>query len=155
MGRRPSRRTSLDLQSLVILIDTNVVFEPWKPAPDGRVMAWIDAQAIDTLYLSTVTVAEVRFGIAAMQAGKRREALHRRLESDVLPLFEGRILSFDLRAAQAYADARARAKVAGRAIGAADGFIAATALAHGLAVATRDTEPFKAADLKTIDPWKA
>ena len=51
----------------MILIDTNVVSKLWKPAPDGRVIAWIDAQAIDTLYLSTVTVAEVRFGIAAMR----------------------------------------------------------------------------------------
>ncbi|TGR37976.1 PIN domain-containing protein, partial [Mesorhizobium sp. M1C.F.Ca.ET.195.01.1.1] len=56
----------------MILIDTNVISEPWKPAPDPRVIAWIDAQAVETLYLSAVTVAELRFGVAAMPAGKRR-----------------------------------------------------------------------------------
>ncbi len=55
----------------MILIDTNVISEPWKPAPNSRVLAWIDAQVIDTLFLSAVTVAELRFGIAAMPAGKR------------------------------------------------------------------------------------
>ncbi|RVD45645.1 PIN domain-containing protein, partial [Mesorhizobium sp. M8A.F.Ca.ET.023.02.2.1] len=59
----------------MILIDTNVISEPWKPAPDPRVIAWIDAQAVETLYLSAVTVAELRFGVAAMPAGKRRTIL--------------------------------------------------------------------------------
>lgn len=137
----------------MILIDTNVVSEPWKPAPDPRVLAWIDAQAVETLYLSAVTIAELRFGIAAMPGGKRRDILHRRLENEVLPLFEGRILPFDLEASQAYAALMSRARQAGRAIGMADGYIAATALAHDLLVATRDTAPFTAAGLGTIDPW--
>lgn len=67
----------------MILIDTNVISEPWKPAPDPRVTAWIDAQAVETLHLSAVTVAELRFGITAMPAGKRRTILHDRLEQDV------------------------------------------------------------------------
>ena len=70
-------------------------------------------------------------------------------------MFEGRILSFDLNAAQAYSDAMVKAKASGRAIGKVDGYIAATALAHGLAVATRDTSPFEAAGLVTINPWTA
>lgn len=123
--------------------------------PDRRVLAWIDAQTIATLYLSAVIVAEIRFGIAAMPAGKRRDTFHCRLESDVLPVFEQRILSFDLSAAQAYAEVMVKAKVSGRAIGKADGYIAATALAHGLAVATRDTSPFQAVGLETINPWTA
>lgn len=127
----------------MILIDTNMISEPWKLTPDPRVLAWIDAQAIETLYLSAVTVAELRFGIAAMPAGKRRTTLHDRLEGDVLPLFEGRVLPFDLGASQAYAALIAQAKPAGKANGKVDGYIAATAAAHGLMVATRDTGPLK------------
>jgi predicted nucleic acid-binding protein len=138
----------------VILIDTNVISEPWKPAPKPRVLAWIDAQAIDTLYLSAVTVAELRFGIAAMPAGKRRDTLHRRLEQDVLRLFESRVLAFDLEASQAYAHLMVGAKAAGRAIGMADGYIAATAASHGFMVATRDTSPFEAAGVSTVNPWE-
>ncbi len=137
----------------MILLDTNVVSEPWKPTPDPRVLAWIDAQVIETLYLSAVTVAELRFGIASMPTGRRHELLHHRLERDVLPLFVGRILAFDLDASQAYAALMVGAKEAGRAIGRADGYIAAIAATHGLRVATRDTSPFEAAGVKTIDPW--
>jgi predicted nucleic acid-binding protein len=138
----------------MILIDTNVIAEPWRLTPDARVLAWIDAQAIETLYLSAVTIAELRFGIASMPAGKRRTTLHDRLENEVLPLFEGRLLPFDLDASQAYADLMAQAKAAGRAIGKADGYIAATAAAHGLMVATRDTSPFEAAGVPIINPWE-
>jgi hypothetical protein len=139
----------------MILVDTNVISEPWKPAPDPRVLAWIDAQTIDTLYLSAVTVAELRFGIAAMPAGKRRHTLHRRLEQDVLPLFAGRVLAFDLDASSAYAALMVGAKETGRAIGTADAYIVATAVAHKFMVATRDTTPFDAAGLRTINPWNA
>ena len=137
----------------MILIDTNVVSEPWKPAPDARVLAWLDAQAIETLFLSAVTVAELRFGIAAMPEGKRRTVLHDRLEDEVLPLFSGRILPFDLEASRAYAALMAEARASGKAIAAADGYIAATALARGFSVSTRDVSPFEAAGLKVINPW--
>lgn len=138
----------------MILIDTNVVSEPWKPTPAPRVVAWIDAQAIETLYLSAITVAEIRFGIAAMPMGKRRTILHDRLEREVLPLFAGRVVPFDLDASQAYADLMARAKVIGQPIGVADGYIAATAASHGFTVATRDTSPFAAAGLSVVNPWE-
>lgn len=139
----------------MILLDTNVVSEPWKPAPDEQVLSWIDAQTIETLYLSAVTVAELRFGIASMPAGKRRTTLHDRLEADVLPLFEGRILPFDLRASGAFAELMARAQKAGRAIGTADGYIAAIAASRGFIVATRDTSGFEAAGVTVINPWTA
>lgn len=136
----------------MILIDTNLISELWKIAPDPRVLGWMDAQVVETLFLSAVTVAELRFGIAAMPTGKRRATLSERLEGEVLPLFTGRILSFDLDASRAYADMMAAAKASGRAIGVADGYIAATALARGLAIATRDTGPFEAAGIKVINP---
>ena len=139
----------------MIVIDTNVVSELWKIEPNPHVLAWIDAQAVETLYLSAITVAELRYGIATMPEGKRRTVYQQRLEHEVLPVFAGRVLPFDLDASRAYADLMARAKAAGKAIGKADGYIAATAAVHGLAVATRDTSPFQAAELDTINPWEA
>lgn len=138
----------------MILLDTNVLSEPWKPKPEQRVLAWIDAQAIETLFLSAVTLAELRFGIGAMPAGRRRAILHERLEQEVLPLFKGRILSFDISASQAYAKLMVQARLDGRAIGRADGYIAATAASRGYAVASRDVSPFTAAGLRVINPWE-
>ncbi|EDX2839297.1 type II toxin-antitoxin system VapC family toxin [Salmonella enterica subsp. enterica serovar Berta] len=138
----------------MIVLDTNVISELWKIKPDSNVQAWIDAQSVETLYLSAITVAELRFGLAAMPDGKRRTIYLERLEREVLPIFEGRVLAFDLDTSGTYADLMARARFEGKAIGKADGYIAATAARHGLMVATRDTSPFKASGLKVINPWK-
>ena len=137
----------------MILLDTNVVSEPLKLTADVRVLNWIDAQIIETLYLSTISLAELRFGIAALAPGKRRDTLQTSLEQRILPLFVGRIVPFDAAASEAYAELRARARALGRAIAPADGYIAATAAAHGLIVATRDIGPFEAAGLTVINPW--
>jgi predicted nucleic acid-binding protein len=137
----------------MILLDTNVISEPWKPAPDAAVVAWLDAQAIETLFISAISVAELMFGIASMPAGKRQTILHDRLEGEVLPHFGQRILPFNLSTSRLYSEIMAGARASGRAIGKADGCIAATAAEMGLTVATRDTSPFAAAGLKVIDPW--
>ena len=89
-----------------------------------------------------------------MSKGKRREQLHIHLEQQVLPLFSGRIQSFDMDCTQAYARLRAQAKTAGLAISTADGYIAAIALAHQWSIATRDVSPFEAAGIKVINPWE-
>ena len=138
----------------MILLDTNVISEPWKPLPDPRVLAWIDAQVIETLFLSAVTIAELRFGIGVMPAGRRRSVLHERLEQEVLPLFAGRVLSFDLAASQSYAELMVRARSEGRAIGKADGYIAAIAASRGYTVASRDVSPFEAAGVRVLNPWE-
>ena len=139
----------------MILLDTNVVSEPLRLAPDARVIAWIDAQALETLFLSAITLAELRAGVALLPAGKRRAGLHESLETRVLPLFAGRVLPFDLGCTQAYAEMMARARASGLAIASADGYIAAIAAANGLAVATRDTGPFVAVGAAVINPWQA
>jgi len=138
----------------VILLDTNVVSEPLRAAPDARVVAWIDAQPMEALFLSAITVAELRAGVALLPAGRRRTGLHDNLETRVLPLFAGRVLPFDLACTQAYATLMSAARAAGLAISSADGYIAAIAAANGLAVATRDTGAFKAAGATVIDPWR-
>ncbi|MGV1901343.1 type II toxin-antitoxin system VapC family toxin [Agrobacterium sp. 22-3674b3] len=137
----------------MILLDTNVISEPWKPIPDEAVIAWLDAQAVETLFISAITIAELRFGIAAMPSGRRQTILRDRLEGEVLPHFSGRILSFDLTTSQFYSELMARARASGKAIGTADGYIAATAAANGLTISTRDTSPFEAAGVKVINPW--
>lgn len=138
----------------MILVDTNVISEPMRASVEPRVIEWIDAQPLETLFLSTVTVAELRFGIACLPAGKRRNNLRDRLETQVLPTFTGRVLAFDLPATQAYADLMAKARAVGVTIGVADGYIAAIAMANGMTVATRDTAPFKSAGVGFIDPWR-
>lgn len=139
----------------MILLDTNVVSEPLRPAPNAQVVAWMDAQALETLFLSAITVAELRAGVALLPAGKRRAGLLENLETRVLPLFAGRVLPFDLGCTQAYAKLTAQARTSGLAIGSADGYIAAIAAANGLAVATRDVRPFQAAHISVINPWQA
>lgn len=139
----------------MILLDTNVVSEPLRQAPDARVIAWVDAQALDTLFLSAITVAELRAGVALLPAGKRRAALHTSLETRVLPLFSGRVLPFDMGCTQSYADLMARTRASGLGIATADATIAAIAAANGLTVATRDTGPFEAAGVAVINPWQA
>lgn len=139
----------------MILLDTNVVSKPLRHAPQTRVIEWIDAQPLETLYLSAITVAELRAGVALLPSGKRRAELHESLEKRVLPLFAGRVLPFDLACTQAYAELMAKARTAGLAIATADGYIAAIAVANGLSVATRDTSPFEAAGATVINPWEA
>lgn len=138
----------------MILLDTNVVSEPLRPSPVARVSDWLDAQPLETLHLSAMTVAELRAGVALMSSGKRRTALHEHIEKRVLPMFVGRVLPFDMACTNAYAELMARARKAGSGIQTADALIAAVALANGFAVATRDEGPFLAAGLGVINPWK-
>ncbi len=139
----------------MILLDTNVVSEPMRPAPEARVVDWINSQPLETLYLSAITVAELRTGVALLPRGKRRTGLHEDLEQRMLPLFIGRVVAFDLACTRAYAELTEKMRRAGRSIGQIDGYIAAIAVTHGFAMARRDTAPFTASGLRVIDPWAA
>ena len=138
----------------MILLDTNVISAAMKPAPDAAVRDWLDDQAAETLHLSSVTIAELTFGIGALPEGRRKDRLTAALEG-VMAMFGERILPFDTRAAQRYGDLAVRARAAGRGFPTPDGYIAAIAAAHDFAVATRDAAAFKAAGLAVIDPWTA
>jgi toxin FitB len=137
----------------VILVDTNVVSEPLKAMADPRVVAWLDRQPAKTLFISTSSVSEILFEVAALAAGKRRSRLAAAFESETLRLFEGRILSFDLEAARAYALLMSAARARGLPISIVDGQIAAIAKANGFSVATSDGAPFRAAGLNVVNPW--
>lgn len=111
----------------MLVIDTNVISEPWKIEPNSDVLACMDAQAIEMLHLSAVTVAELRYRLATMPEGKRRTIYQERLEREVLPAFAGRVLAFDLDTSKTYSERMAKARADGKAIARADGYIAATA----------------------------
>lgn len=138
----------------MILLDTNVVSEAMKPAPDDTVRVWLDEQAAETLYLSSVTIAELMFGIGALPDGKRKDRLTEALDG-VMELFADRVLPFDVGAARHYAELAVQARAAGKGFPTPDGYIAAIAASKGFAVATRDTSAFDAAGIEVIDPWRA
>jgi predicted nucleic acid-binding protein len=137
----------------MILLDTNVISEPLRRDPEARVIKWIDAQSLETLFLSAITVAELRFGVANLPVGKRRDELQTSLENQILPLFAGRVRPFDMDCTTAYAKLMAKAKSAGLAIAAADGYIASIAATNRFSVATRDVSPFQAVGVNVINPW--
>ena len=138
----------------MILLDTNVVSEAMKPVPDDAVRGWLDEQAAETLYLSSVTIAELMFGIGALPKGKRKDKLASALDG-VMELFADRVLPFDIDAARHYADLAVKARAAGKGFPTPDGYIAAIAASKGFVVATRDTSAFDAAGVEVIDPWKS
>lgn len=116
------------------------------------VRAWLGAQTATTLFLSSITVAKILFGIGTLPNCKRKDMLAAALD-DVLDLFSPRILSFDTIAARRHAELAVEARAAGKGFPTPDGYIAAIAAAHGFAVATRDASAFDAAGLTVIDPW--
>ena len=138
----------------MILLDQNVISEAMKPAPERAARDWLDAQAAETLFLSSVTIAELSFGIAALPKGRRKDNLSAALEG-LLALFAARVLPFDTAAAQRYGELAAKARIAGRGFPTPDGYIAAIAATQGFVVATRDASAFAAAGLKVINPWNA
>lgn len=137
----------------MIVLDTNVVSEPMRLDADAKVLAWLDAQEAETLFLTATSLSELLVGVATLPEGKRKKGLDTKLGQLIATLFGARVLPFDASCAVAYAGIVGRARAAGRAISVADGQIASIAAVHGFAVATRDGAPFKAAGVPVIDPW--
>ncbi len=137
----------------MILLDTNVVSEVMRPQPHPAVLAWLDHQVAETLYLSSVTLAEMLFGIEAMPMGRRQTILAETFDG-ICEAFDQRILAFDTEAARRYAGLAARARAAGKGFPVPDGYIAAIAAAKGFQVASRDAGPFHAAGVPVINPWE-
>jgi len=138
----------------MIVLDTNVVSEAMKPNPNPAVRAWLNEQSAETLYLTSVSLAELLFGIAALPDGKRKDMLATALDG-LMELFRGRVLSFNADAARKYADLAVTAKIAGRGFPVPDGYIAAVAAAQGYRVASRDMAPFEAANMDVVNPWES
>lgn len=138
----------------MIVLDTNVVSDSVSRTPHPRVRAWLDAQPTPTLFIASITVSELLFGVGSLPAGKRKDNLAAAL-ADLLDVFDDRILPFDTLAARRHAELAVAARAAGRGFPMPDGYIAAIATVHGFAVATRDKTAFTAAGLTVLDPWTA
>jgi toxin FitB len=137
----------------MIVLDTNVVSEAMKPEPNLAVQSWLNNQTAETLYLSSVTLAELLFGIAALPTGRRKTMLAQALDG-LMELFKDRVLPFDANAAKRYADLAVTAKEGGRGFPTPDGYIASIAASRGFIVASRDTAPYEAANMTVINPWE-
>jgi toxin FitB len=138
----------------MLLLDTNVVSELMRPRPDSRVLSWVAAQPLSETAIATITVMEIRFGIALLPQGRRRTDLDTRFRQLLARAFTGRVLAFDQPAADASAEIRAQRRQRGNPITVEDSMIAAIARVHGAPVATRDLAGFEGCGLALINPWE-
>lgn len=136
-----------------LLLDTNVLSEVTKPAPDARVLEWLDQLDEDRSFISVVSIAEIRRGVALMDEGRKRGALADWLAQDLPQRFEQRVLHVDEPIALAWGDLMALAKRRGLGLSSMDGLIAATAVAKQLILATRNTRDFDGFGIDLFDPW--
>jgi predicted nucleic acid-binding protein len=135
------------------LLDTNIVSEWVKPRPDPGVIRWLADVDEDRVFLSVVTLAELRHGIERLADGSRRRRLDAWLRDELPPRFEGRLLSVDAAIADRWGELVARREAAGRPISVIDAFIAATANVHALTLVTRNEADFESAVNEIVNPW--
>ena len=140
---------------MMALLDTNVVSELIRKAPDPAVEAWTAGRPLESLFFSAVGEAELRYGVAILPPGRRRETLASNIERMLRDAFGNRVLPFDGDAARAYADIAAMRRSAGRPVAPADCQIAAIARSRNMAVATRNVRDFEDIDIEVVDPWVA
>ena len=138
----------------MIVLDTNVISEAMKPQANPAVRTWLNEQVAETLYLTSVTLAEILFGIAMLPVGRCRESLTHALDG-LLALFGDRVLPFDTDAARHHAALAVAARNAGRGFPTPDGYIAAIAASRGFIVASRDTSPYAAGGVRVVNPWQS
>lgn len=137
----------------MIIVDTNVISELFRPVPAKQVETWLANQDGANLYFTTISEAELRLGVAILPSGKRRTALTRAIEGILEEDFRDRILPFDRPAASAYAAIAADRRALGRPISQFDCQIAAIARAHGASVATRNTSDYESCGVDLLNPW--
>lgn len=135
------------------LVDTNVVSEWVKPRPNPGVVAWLAGTDEDQVFLSVVTLAELRHGVERLAAGRRQKQLRAWLENDLPARFEGRVLSIDAAIADACGKLVAKSEAAGRSLEAMDAFLAATAEVHQLTLVTCNTRHFHSIWKALLNPW--
>lgn len=136
------------------LLDTNCISELVSPKPEQRVMEWMDAADESLLFLSVLTLGEIRKGVAGLAQGKRRTRLDTWLEVDLQARFSGRIVPIDSAIADRWGLLAADAKRKGKALPIIDGLLAATAIHHNLTVVSRNASDFAAAPVQVLNPWE-
>ncbi len=140
---------------MAVLLDTTVVSELIRKAPDRAVEAWVASHALEELFFSAIGEAEMRCGAAILSADHWRESLVSDIERMLRDAFDGRVLPFDTRAARAYADIAAVLRSAGHPVAPVDCQVAAIARSRGMAVATRNVRDFDDIDIEVVNPWRA
>jgi predicted nucleic acid-binding protein len=139
----------------LILLDTNLISELMRPRPDPGVLHWVAAQPVSEMAIATISVMEIRFGIALLPRSRRRTDLETRFRQFLVQAFAGRVLVFDQPAADACAEIRAHRRQLGNPMTIEDSMIAAIARVHGAPVATRDVGGFEGCGLSLVNPWQA
>ncbi len=138
----------------MIILDTNVLSALMQQRPEPCVIAWLDAQAAESIFMTSITLFEARFGLEAMDHGRRRTRLVERFEAMLAEDLGYRILAFDSRAAEQASGLAVERRVRGRPVDIRDTFIAGIAIAHGATLATRNTRHFVDLPVPVIDPWE-
>lgn len=136
----------------MIILDTNVLSELMKPSPAEAVLEWLSGQPAAALHVTSISYAEILFGIARLPDGKRRHSLAEQAHAMFQEDFAGRVLGFDALAAPHYAELASRRQREGRRIHAEDGMIAAIALLHGASIVSRDSD-LSGCGVAVINPW--
>ena len=138
----------------MIILDSNVVSELWRPEPNSSVLAWLDAQDGANLFLCTPVLAELYFGAERLPRSRRKDVLETSIRQLVLDGYRDKILSFDIEAASAFGRIGAMREKAGRRMEPMDAMIAAIAMTHGMRLATRDVRDFIGIGLELINPFE-
>ena len=137
----------------MIILDTNVVSETMRPRPDESALRWLDSQLQTDLYVTSISISEIFFGLECMADGRRKLDLKARLQKLLARGFDGRILDFTLESARHYGAIMAARRAAGRPLAAPDGQIAAISRQHDAMIATRNTRDFQDCGIKIINPF--
>jgi predicted nucleic acid-binding protein len=139
----------------MIILDTNVVSELMRRTPDRKVVDWVSAQPVATLYTTSITQAEILHGVMLLPSARRRTSIRQAAEAMFTEDFSGRILAFDSEAALFYAEIAAERRRAGHPISHFDAQISAIARSTGAAVATRNVRDFEGCGVEVLNPWDA
>ena len=137
----------------MIIVDTNVVAEAMKASPETAVMSWLNHQETSTLFLTTITMAEIYYGLRIMPQGRRRLQLEQGFERLLAEAFAGRVLAFEEAAARHYGEVMGRRREIGRPLSVPDGQIAAIARVNGYGVATRNVRDFVDCGVEVVNPF--
>jgi toxin FitB len=137
------------------LLDTNVISELTRPTPNSRVTQWLDSVDESLLYLSVLTLGEIRKGLTTLQSGQRRARIESWLTAELATRFAGRLLSIDAAVADHWGQLAGDAQRQGTPLPVIDGLLAATALHHHLTMVTRNVRDFAGRNIRSFDPWSA
>jgi toxin FitB len=139
----------------MIILDTNVLSALMRVMPDEAVLSWLDRQPESSIWTTTITLMELRYGVQSMPPGRRQEQMGRELEAVLLEEIEGRYALFDIPAAEQAAELMAQRRLKGRPVDHRDTMIAGIALATRATVATRNTSDFEDLSVPVVNPWTA